>query len=68
MRWKHRRALFNPAFNKQVLNSFFDEFNSKGNLLLEKLSRMADGKQQVNMLENFSKVTLDSIASVKAYY
>ena len=64
VRWKHRRGLFNPAFHKQVLNGFFDEFNLKGDLFLEKLRKMSDGKTSVTMLEEFNRTTLDVIGSV----
>ena len=60
----YSRALFNPSFHKQVLNSFIDEFNNKGDLLLEKLRSMADGKTQVVMLDEFNHATLDAIATV----
>lgn len=63
-RWKHRRGLFNPAFHKQVLNGFIDEFNSKGDLLLEKLRSLADSEKEVVMLDEFNHTTLDAIATV----
>ena len=64
-RWKHRRALFNPSFHKQVLNSFIDEFNTKGDMLLEKLRSIADGNTEVVMLDEFNHATLDAIATVQ---
>ena len=64
-RWKHRRGIFNPAFHKQVLISFMDEFNLKSNLLLEKLRLLADGKKEIKLLNEFHHVTLDVIATVR---
>ena len=40
------------------------EFNLKGNLLLEKLRKQADGKTSVNMLKQFSCTALDIISHV----
>ena len=47
-----------------MLNSFIDEFNNQGDLLLEKLRSMADGKTHVVMLDEFNHATLDDIATV----
>ena len=63
-RWKHRRGIFNPAFHKQVLISFMDEYNSKSDLLLEKLRISADGRKEITLLNEFHHVTLDVIATV----
>ena len=62
--WKHRRSMFNPSFHKQVLNGFIDEFNVKGDMLLEKLEKKANGKTVISMLDEFNRATLDVIASV----
>lgn len=63
-RWKHRRGLFNPAFHKQVLASFIDEYNTKGDMLLEKIRSIADGKKEIIMLDEFNHAALDVIATV----
>lgn len=60
--------MFNPSFHKNILNSFIDEFNSKGDILLDKFRSMSDGKQQVNMLHNFNNATLDAIAKVSLHF
>lgn len=41
-----------------------DEFNTKGNLLLEKIRSLADGKTEVTMLNEFNYAALDVIATV----
>ena len=65
--WKHRRNLFNPSFHKQVLNGFYEEFNTKGDALLEKLEKVADGKTVITLLDEFNRTTLDVIATVNMF-
>jgi cytochrome P450 len=62
--WKHRRSMFNPSFHKQVLYGLMDEFNLKGDMLLEKIEKKADGKTIISMLDEFNRATLDVIATV----
>ena len=40
------------------------DFNSKGDILMEHLRQMADGKQIVTLLKEFNHVTLEAIGSV----
>lgn len=63
-RWKHRRALFNPAFHKQVIANFLQEFNYKGDQLLEKIRKLADGKTIVTLMDEFGRTALDVISHV----
>lgn len=63
-KWKASRALFNHAFQRNVLKTFFDEFNEKSNLLMEKLRSKADGKTMVTMFPEINKLALDIISSV----
>lgn len=40
------------------------EFNIQGDLLMEKLRSLADGKTQIQLLNLFNHATLDVIANV----
>jgi hypothetical protein len=44
--------------------TFVNQFNSKADILMEKLRKFADGKTQVELLKEFNKATLDAIAQV----
>ena len=63
-KYKTQRAHFNPLFHKSVLNNHVEKFNEKGNLLIEKLTKSADGKSVVTFLDEFNRFTLDVIAAV----
>jgi hypothetical protein len=41
-----------------------NEFNSKGDILLEKIRNLADNKTPVTMFNELNRATLDVIASV----
>nr|UOU03255.1 cytochrome P450 3049B1-3 [Brachionus rubens] len=43
-RWKYRRHVFNPSFSKKALENYADEFDNKGERLMERLRTIADGK------------------------
>nr|UOU03254.1 cytochrome P450 3049B2 [Brachionus rubens] len=61
--WRFRRTLMNPAFSKQVLNSFNEVFNHKSDILMDKLRNYADGKTIIKILDEFNNLTLDVIAA-----
>jgi len=63
-KWRKRRAIYNAGFNRNSLMNFMNEFNSKGDILLERLRTLADGKTQVVLLNELNRTTLDAIASV----
>nr|ARQ84122.1 cytochrome P450 [Brachionus plicatilis] len=63
-KWKPVRALFNHAFQRNILKTFFDDFNEKSNLLMEKLRSKPDGKTLVTMFPELNKFALDIISSV----
>ena len=44
--------------------TFVNQFNSKADILMEKLRTKADGKTVVTLLEEFNRVALDAIAQV----
>jgi len=63
-KWKRDRALFNPGFHRQKLLGYMDEFNLKGDILIEKLRELADGKTFIRLHNEISHAALDVIASV----
>ena len=65
-KWKHRRALFNPGFHRQILMTFVEQFNSKADILMERLRSMADGKTQILLFKEINHATLDAIALVSS--
>ena len=44
--------------------SFLNEINSKGDILLERLRSLADGKTQVKLFDEINHAALDIIASI----
>ncbi|XP_038044316.1 cholesterol 24-hydroxylase-like isoform X2 [Patiria miniata] len=59
-----RRALFSPAFHRKYLMSLMDQFNFSADVLVNRLTTIADGKTEVAMLDEFNRLTLDVIAKV----
>jgi hypothetical protein len=47
--------------------NFVKEFNTKADILIEKLSKSANGKTLVNLFNEINRATLDAIALVKSY-
>ena len=43
---------------------FMPIFNSKADILIEKLRNVADGKTSITLLDEFNSITLDLIAHV----
>ncbi len=62
--WRKRRAMFNPAFHRVNLNVYLRQFNHQGDVLMEKLRTLADGKTPITMLRYLNRATLDVIANV----
>jgi cholesterol 24(S)-hydroxylase len=46
------------------LNEYLKQFNHQGDILMEKLRSLADGKTQVTMFKYLNRATLDVIANV----
>lgn len=63
-KWKSKRNQLNPAFYRSYLKDLVPQFNSIADALISKLSKVADGKTVINMVDEFQKVTLDVIAKV----
>ncbi|XP_072025463.1 cholesterol 24-hydroxylase-like isoform X2 [Amphiura filiformis] len=62
--WMRKRAICDPAFHRKSLRSSMNQFNSCGDLLVQKLSTMADGKTEVVLLDQLNRVALDIIAKI----
>ncbi|XP_072170039.1 cholesterol 24-hydroxylase-like [Diadema setosum] len=63
-RWEKKRALINTAFQRQVLKDLVSGFNQSADNFINHLIPLADGQQEVRMMDQFSIVTLDVIARV----
>ncbi|XP_058947427.2 cholesterol 24-hydroxylase [Pocillopora verrucosa] len=62
--WKQRRGLMNPAFHRKYLKDLMSSFNATADLLISHLGKMADGKTEVCILEQFGHAALDIICKV----
>lgn len=66
-KWKQKRRLINPAFYRSHLKDLVPQFNSVADVLVAKLSKVADGKTVIDMADEFQKVTLDVIGKVSIW-
>ena len=48
--------------------TFVNQFNTKADILMERLKYLADGKTVVDLFSEFNHVTLDAIAQVILNY
>ncbi|XP_071793702.1 cholesterol 24-hydroxylase-like [Asterias amurensis] len=62
--WKPQSAMFSPTFHRNYLKTCIVQFNSSSDALVECLYKKADGKTEVNMMDMFNMVSLDSISKV----
>ena len=63
-KWKEKRIALNPAFHRKYLKEFMEQFNASCDVLLAKLAKLADGKTEVSMADEFNRITLDIIGKV----
>lgn len=63
-KWRAKRLSFNPAFHRKYLKELMVQFNASCDVLLAKLADLADGKTEVLMADEFSRITLDIIGKV----
>ncbi|XP_071488300.1 cholesterol 24-hydroxylase-like, partial [Diadema antillarum] len=61
-KYEKKRALLNPAFHRKYLMGLIEEFNTSADVFIQSLIPVADGQQEVCMLDKFNNVTLDGIA------
>lgn len=47
--------------------NFVEQLNTKADVLIEKLSKMADGHTVVNLFNEINRATLDAIALVSGF-
>lgn len=63
-KWKEKRVALNPAFHRKYLKEFMEQFNASCDVLLARLAKLADGKTDVLMADEFNRITLDIIGKV----
>ncbi|CAF0860746.1 unnamed protein product [Brachionus calyciflorus] len=63
-KWRQRRSFLNHCFKKSVLIESLNEFNSKGDILIEKLLKLSSEDKSIQMLNEFSCMALDVIAKI----
>ena len=47
--------------------NFVEQFNTKADLLVEKLGKSADGKTVIDLFSEINRATLDAIALVRTF-
>jgi cholesterol 24(S)-hydroxylase len=62
--WQRKRAMLNPAFHRRYLMNLMPAFNEICDQFLDRIGSFADKNKQVNMAEEFSRVTLEVIGKV----
>ncbi|XP_071501751.1 cholesterol 24-hydroxylase-like [Diadema antillarum] len=63
-KYERKRSLISPAFHRKYLMGLIEEFNTSADVFIQSLIPVADGQQEVCMLDKFNNVTLDGIARV----
>lgn len=63
--WKTRRMKLDKAFHRSYLMNLMESFNDICDTFLDKMAKMADGKTEVEMADEFGRVTLDVIGKVR---
>ncbi|XP_071499364.1 cholesterol 24-hydroxylase-like [Diadema antillarum] len=63
-KYEKKRSLINPAFNRKYLMGLIDKFNTSADRFVRNLMSVADGQQEVCMLDKFNAVALDNIGRV----
>ena len=59
---------FISNFEKSVLITFVKHFNTKVDILMERLRTLADGKKTIKLFPEMNHLTLDAIAIVLAFF
>ncbi|KAJ3599908.1 hypothetical protein NHX12_033862 [Muraenolepis orangiensis] len=63
--WYKQRRIMDPAFSSLYLMGLMGTFNERAEHLMDKLTKLADGKQEAKMLQLVNLVTLDVITKLK---
>lgn len=66
--WKKRRNKLDKAFHRSYLMNLMESFNDICDTFLDKMGKVADGKKEVEMADEFGRVTLDIIGKVCEYF
>ena len=69
-KWRKHRRIITPAFNMRLLESFFEIFNRKNQLLIEQLKTETGTGKHFDAWKYISSTALDIIcgeSSVKIY-
>ncbi|XP_028406560.1 cholesterol 24-hydroxylase-like [Dendronephthya gigantea] len=62
--WRKHRQIMNPAFHRKCLKEFISNFNDVSDMFMIRMDSVVDGGQPTSMVEEFAKVTLDTISLV----
>ncbi|CAB4019433.1 cholesterol 24-hydroxylase-like [Paramuricea clavata] len=62
--WRKRRKLMNPAFHRKCLKDFMDNLNNVCDIFMTRLVRVVDGGKPTSMLQEFTKITLETMSQV----
>ncbi|XP_048588147.1 cholesterol 24-hydroxylase [Nematostella vectensis] len=63
-KWKHQRALLNPAFHYKNLVAALGGFNSSCDIYLKKLATLAEDNKEVSMADELVRLALDVVGKV----
>ncbi len=66
-RWQTKRGRLNSAFHRKPLIEYLDDFNTKCDILIERLRTLADGKTVVTVFNEVNHAALDIIANVSLF-
>ena len=62
--WQRKRMMLNPAFHRKYLMNLMAAFNAVCDTFIERIGSFADDGCEVDLAEEFSRVTLDVIGKV----
>jgi cytochrome P450 family 4 len=65
-KWFNKRKIITPTFHFKILEQFVEIFNRQGNVLIEKLTDKADGKE-FNIYNQITLFALDVISGKRLY-
>ena len=60
-KWRRNRRLLTPAFHFQILENFFDVFDSNANIFCQQLEKIVGTGQEINIYPYLKRCTLDVI-------
>ena len=60
-KWRRNRRLLTPAFHFQILENFFDVFDSNANIFCQQLQKVVGTGQEIDVYPYLKRCTLDVI-------